>query len=118
MEYVRSLLKKNSRNSRLVVPPEIRRRLGNEMLITRGPRKNLYLYSLDEWQRLVEGQKNHQVQRSLTSRCTEVTPDSQGRILISAEFQEYASLGTKVTIVSKPNKGFAEIYSQREEGQG
>ncbi len=115
MKYIRFLGEKNSRNSRLVIPPKIRRRLGNKIIIIKGPGKSLRLYSLNEWQKLVKAQKSKQTRRKLDYCAREVMPDRQGRILISAELQEYASLGREVVIIAEPNKDFVEIHPK---GQG
>ena len=112
MEYVRFLQEKSNRNSRLIIPPEVRRALGKEMIIIKGPGKSLRLYPLNEWQKLVEGQKNKRTQKNLAYYAKGVMPDRQGRILIPVEFQEYASLGKEVVITAEPNKDFVEIYSR------
>ncbi len=110
MKAIRSIEKKNKKNSRLTIPPELRRMLGNKVVITRGSKKNLRLYPQAEWEQLVKDQKNRRSQRLMTSQSMEQEFDMRGGILIPNYLQEYASLRKMAVIITKDNK--VEIWNE------
>ncbi len=110
MKVIRSIEKKNEKNSRLIIPPELRRMLGNKVVITKGSKKHLHLYPQAEWEQLVKKQKGRRSQRRMSSQSMEQEFDTQGRILIPNYLQEYASLRKRAVIITEDDK--VEIWSE------
>ena len=92
---------------RLAVPSKLRRELGDQAILTRGLNNCLFLYPLQQWQKLTDklaqlpmGQGDtRSFMRLLFSGAAEVELDQLGRILVPDYLKNYAGLGQRVVIV-------------------
>ncbi len=95
------------KKGRLAIPAKLRDQLGESFMLCRGiyGKRCLCVYSLDEWDKLVEkignlpNAKSSIVKRFLYEGAFNVEFDTQGRILIPASLREYASLETEAHII-------------------
>lgn len=113
-EYLHNLDDKN----RIVIPSSYRSNLGETFIITRGLEKCLYVYTLSEWQKLVDKlaslpftKKDARVFiRSFFSAAASCTIDKQGRISITANQASYANLVKECVIIGASDR--VEIWSK------
>lgn len=92
---------------RLVVPTKFREELGSEFIITRGIEKCLYVYSLEEWEKLVSKLNTlpftKKVTRTFTrffySGATACIFDKSGRMSITSPLVSYAGLDKECIII-------------------
>ena len=92
---------------RLVVPTKFREELGSEFIITRGIEKCLYVYSLEEWEKLVSKLNTlpftKKVTRTFTrffySGATACIFDKSGRMSITSPLVSYAGLVKECIII-------------------
>lgn len=92
---------------RLVVPTKFREELGSEFIITRGIEKCLYVYSLEEWEKLVSKLNTlpftKKVTRTFTrffySGATACVFDKSGRMSITSPLVSYAGLDKECIII-------------------
>jgi len=92
---------------RLMLPAKFRNFFGLEVIVTRGIDKCLFVFSKEEWEKVVEkllslpiSQANSRAfVRLMLSGAHQVEIDSQGRILIPEVLRRYADLKKKVVIV-------------------
>ena len=92
---------------RLVVPTKFREELGSEFIITRGIEKCLYVYSLEEWKKLVSKLNTlpftKKVTRTFTrffySGATACVFDKSGRMSITSPLVSYAGLDKECIII-------------------
>ena len=90
------------KKGRVAIPAKLRDELGESFMICRGiyGKRCICVYSLKEWDRLVEkignlpSAKSSVVKRFLYDGAFNVEFDSQGRILIPSVLREYAQLDT------------------------
>ena len=93
--------------SRIVLPSKFRDELGDLFVITRGLDGCLFIYSKEEWQRLVAKLKNlsftkkdaRAFTRFFLSGATELSFDKQGRIAIPGPRYNYASLNKECVLI-------------------
>ncbi|MBI5401384.1 division/cell wall cluster transcriptional repressor MraZ, partial [Candidatus Wolfebacteria bacterium] len=91
---------------RLAIPSKLREDLGSRMILTRGLDNCLFLYSLAEWNKVVEklnhlpvGQeKTRSFVRLMLSGAVDIELDSLGRILIPEYLKNYASLNRQAVV--------------------
>ncbi len=103
---------------RLVIPSNYRNSLGNTFVITRGLEKCLYIYTLSEWQKLVDKlsvlsftQKNARTfTRSFFSAAANCSLDRQGRMNITPNQAEYAGLTKECVIIGVNDR--LEVWSK------
>ena len=89
---------------RLTIPAKFRRPLLEGMVITRGLDRNLAIYPLDEWAKLVEeierlpygDPEGRKLRRLIFSGATDVEPDRQGRVNVPAYLLEYGKIEKEV----------------------
>jgi transcriptional regulator MraZ len=102
-EYAHTIDDKN----RLTLPAKFRERFAGGGVVTRGLDGCLYLYSRDEWDRLVQtrlaeldplAEEGRLMQRYFFSAAAEAEPDKQGRIMLPAALSEHARLGREVVV--------------------
>lgn len=112
-EYRHSLDAKN----RIFIPAKLRDELGETFVVAKDIRENcLKVYSLSGWEAYIaplRAQKrslSEKIMRFLHSSLSQVTPDSQGRIVLAQELLEHASVEKNVTIVGCGD--YAEIWSE------
>ena len=96
--------------NRVFVPAEFREDLGENFYIYKSPEKCLCLYNQERWDELVELIKNRttsnderNIKRKFFSRVAPCKMDKQGRITISAEFLEFASIENEVAFAGMGN---------------
>ncbi|MFV0498771.1 MAG: division/cell wall cluster transcriptional repressor MraZ [Bacilli bacterium] len=105
---------------RLIVPSRFRDILREEFIITRGLDKCLFVYPVNEWEKLVNiikalpftKKKNRDFQRFFLSGATLCEIDKQGRVNISTSLINYAKLDKECVIVGVNER--IEIWSKDE----
>ena len=103
---------------RLAVPAKLRTELGDRAVRTRGLDNCLFLYPLQEWQKLTEklgqlpmGQGNtRSFLRLMLAGAVEVELDQLGRILVPDYLKNYANLKQRVVIAGVYNR--LEIWDE------
>ena len=112
-EYRHGLDSKN----RLFIPAKMREELGATFVVAKDIRETcLKVYSLSGWEAYIAPLKeqkrklSEKILRFLHSSLTQVTPDSQGRIVIPQELVEYALIDREIVVVGCGE--YAEIWSE------
>lgn len=103
---------------RLAIPAKLRKELGERAILTRGLDNCLFLYPMQEWQKLTEklaqlpvGQGNTRSFLRLTlAGAVEVELDQLGRILVPDYLKNYAGLKQKVVLTGVYNR--LEIWDE------
>ena len=101
---------------RIMVPARFRDDLGASFIVTKGIDGCLFGYSLSQWSILEEKIKEmplstgRDLQRFFFSSAIPAEPDKQGRVLISQELRDYASLNKDVIIIGV--SGRIEIWNE------
>ncbi len=104
---------------RLAVPARLRKEIGDRAVLTRGLDNCLFLYPIQEWQKLTEklGQlpvgkgDTRSFLRLMLAGAVEVELDQLGRILIPDYLKNYAGLKQRVTIAGVYNR--LEIWDEK-----
>ena len=101
------------------MPAKLREELGESFMIAPALRGNcIKAYSLEEWQAYIEPirdiarKTNEHTYRYLHSKAAQVSPDSQGRVLLTPELIKKAMLEKDVVIVGCGY--YVEIWSKDE----
>lgn len=102
-EYRHSLDSKN----RLIIPAKFRDGLGDSFIVTKGLDGCLTIYAPDKWDAMIQKllqipstkKEARQYLRSLTSKATECSLDSQGRIQLPAYLLNAASIQKACVVV-------------------
>ena len=105
---------------RLIIPSKLRGELGNEVVITRGLDKCLFIYSKVEWDKIVSKLRNlpftkkdaRDFSRFFLSGATVMEFDHSGRINITSPLVRYANL-TKECVIIGVNERL-EVWSLEE----
>ena len=92
---------------RLAIPAKLRKLFGDRAVITRGLNNCLFLYPIEQWQKLTEklgqlpvGQGDtRSFSRLMFSGAMEVELDQLGRILVPDYLKSYAELAQRVVII-------------------
>ncbi len=113
-EYHHSLDEKN----RLIIPSKFRAEIGNEFIITRGLDRCLFIYSKDEWEKIVNKLSTlpftkkdaRDFLRFFLSGATVCEFDKQGRIIITSPLVQYAGLKKDCVIIGVNER--LEIWSE------
>jgi len=103
---------------RVAIPAKFRKEIGNKAVIAKGQDKCLFVYPLNEWEKVAEklsqlptgSADSRNFVRLFLSGANEVEIDAMGRILIPDKLKEFAGLGEKVVIVGLHKK--LEIWSE------
>ena len=103
---------------RVIIPSKFRYELGEKFIITRGLEKCLFVYSLSEWNTIVERLKTlpftkkdaRDFIRFFLSGAAECEFDRQGRISITSPLVSYAGLNKNVVIIGANDR--LEIWSE------
>lgn len=102
--------------SRIALPKKIREQVrSGGVVLTKGFEKCIYIYDKDDWQLQAEKQiensktdvanaKISDLERYVYSSATEVPIDTQGRIVIPANYLEYAGITGKTAVVGVGNR--------------
>ena len=102
-EYHHSIDEKN----RLIIPSKYRNELGEKFVITRGLDKCLFVYSLKEWENIVNKLRtlpftkkdSRDFTRFFLSGATECVLDKSGRVCITSPLVRYADLKRDCVII-------------------
>jgi MraZ protein len=105
---------------RLFLPSEIRKDLGLEIIVNRGIEKCLYVYPLEEWDKIVEKlsalsftkRTNREFSRLFLSGAYKREIDSKGRINLDNNLIEYAKIKKECVILGVGQR--LEIWDQEE----
>lgn len=95
---------------RVILPSKFREELGESFYITKGFEKCVQVMSVDEFDRLraqiraLPADKALSLQYLLISPAVLVSPNSQGRIMISQKLREDAGLSGEVTVVGMDSR--------------
>lgn len=92
--------------SRVAVPVKFRADLSKGAVITRGLDRCLFVYPVEEWNKLAEKltqlpisqAKSRAFARLMLAGAMDVTPDKQGRINLPEYLREYAGIKKKTVI--------------------
>lgn len=101
---------------RVFVPAKFRQNLGNEYIVTRGIDKCIYVYSMEEWDKLnqlintLPISKARDVKHYFFSIASTVEPDKQGRILLPSNLREFAEIDKEIIIAGMSDH--VEIWSE------
>ncbi|HHX33147.1 MAG TPA: division/cell wall cluster transcriptional repressor MraZ [Mollicutes bacterium] len=104
---------------RLIIPSKFRQELGDKFIVTRGLDKCLFVYSLDDWNKIVSRLKTlpftnkdaRNFTRFFLSGATECEFDRQGRINITSPLVTYADLTKECVIIGANDR--LEIWSSK-----
>ena len=107
---------KDSKN-RVFMPAKLREELGETFVIAKDIREAcLKVYSLSGWEEYIAPLKaqnrklSEKILRFLHASLTQVTPDSQGRVVIPQELVEYAGIDRSIVVVGCGE--YAEIWAE------
>ena len=103
---------------RLIIPSKFRSELGESFVVTRGLDNCLFVFSLIEWNKIVEKLKKlsftkkdaRNFTRFLLSGATVCELDKQGRVNISTSLIEFASLDKECIVIGVNDR--LEIWSK------
>ena len=112
-EYRHGLDAKN----RIFIPAKLREELGATFVVAKDVRENcLKVYSLSGWEAYIEPLRaqrrslSEKIMRFLHSSLSQVTPDSQGRIVLPQELVEYAAIEKNIVVVGCGH--YAEVWAE------
>ncbi len=112
-EYRHNLDPKN----RIFIPAKLREELGATFVVAKDIReKCLKVYSLEGWEKYITPLREQQrkisekILRFLHASLAQVTPDSQGRIVLPPELVRHAEIEKNVVIVGCCD--YAEIWAE------
>ena len=113
-EYHHNIDDKN----RLIIPSKFRTELGESFVITRGLDNCLFVYSIKEWENIVNKLKNlpftkkdaRNFTRFFLSGAVQSEFDKQGRIIITSPLVQYANLNRECVIIGVNER--LEIWSK------
>jgi len=112
---------------RVNLPAKLRKYVSPEanetFVITRGFEKCLFVYPIDEWNKMEENLRNlssydpehRRFIRSLLELASESQLDTQARLTIPQELREYASIQNEVRIIGTLDK--IELWNPQEYGE-
>lgn len=92
---------------RVILPAKFRSQLANGIVITRGQENSLYVFPLNEFEKMhetlsqapVTSRKARDYMRVFISGATDEMPDKQGRITIPAALRKYAQLQRDLVVI-------------------
>lgn len=105
---------------RIIIPSKFRDELGDSFIITRGIENCLFVYSMDNWNKICDKlnslpftKKDARVfNRFFMSGATSVELDKQGRVNISSPLIQYANICKDCVIIGTGDR--LEIWSQED----
>ena len=103
---------------RLIIPSKFRSELGEQFIITRGLDKCIFIYSMSEWNNIINKLKSlpftkkdaRNFMRFFLSGATVCEFDKQGRISITSPLVHYANLNHECVIIGVNER--LEIWSK------
>ena len=92
---------------RIIIPAKFREELGNNFVITRGIENCLFVYSIDNWDKICDKLNSLPFTRKdarnfirfFMSGATEVELDNQGRVNISSVLLDYANINKECVVI-------------------
>ena len=92
---------------RLIIPSKFRSELGERFIITKGLDKCLFVYSMNEWNKIIEKLSNLQFTKknvrafesAFIGGASTIEFDSQGRINITSQLVHYANISKECVII-------------------
>lgn len=104
---------------RLILPAKFRDALAEGLVMTRGQERCLYVFTLEEFQRIHEqlrsaplsSKQSRDYIRVFLSGASDEVPDKQGRITIAPNLRQYAGLDREVTVIGAGTR--AEIWDSQ-----
>ena len=105
---------------RLIIPSKFRSELGERFIITKGLDKCLFVYSMNEWNKIIEKLSNLQFtkknvrafERAFIGGASTIEFDRQGRINITSPLVHYANISKECVIIGVNER--LEIWSKEE----
>ena len=105
---------------RLIIPSKFRSELGERFIITKGLDKCLFVYSMNEWNKIIEKLSNLQFtkknvrafERAFIGGASTIEFDRQGRINITSPLVHYANIEKECVIIGVNER--LEIWSKEE----
>ena len=103
---------------RLIIPSKFRSELGERFIITKGLDKCLFVYSLNEWNKIIDKlstlqftKKNVRAfERAFIGGASTIEFDRQGRINITSPLVHYANISKECVIIGVNER--LEIWSK------
>jgi len=97
---------------RLFLPAKFRDELAEGLVVTRGQERCLYVWSMEEFQKLTERLREVPVTnkaardyvRMFFAGASDETPDKQGRVTVPPMLREYASLSKDCIVIGAMNR--------------
>jgi len=104
--------------NRLIIPSKFRYELGSKFIVTRGIEKCLFVYPVDEWNKIIEklntlpftNKDARTFMRMFLSGATECELDNNGRVCINGPLMNYASLSKECVVIGVGDR--LEIWDQ------
>ncbi len=104
---------------RIILPAKFRQELGKEFVVTRGLEQCLFVYSLPEWQKIVDKLNRlpftkkdaRNFSRFFLSGATIVELDKQGRINLASSLTSYANLTKECIVIGVGER--LEIWNEK-----
>lgn len=104
---------------RLIIPAKFREGLGEKFVMTKGLDNCLFLYPMDEWERLEQKLRAlpftkadvRAFVRFFFSGATECELDKQGRVLVPQVLREHAQLEKEVVVIGVSTR--VEVWSKQ-----
>lgn len=99
---------------RLFIPVKLREELGEKFMLSRGLDKCVAIYPMEAWNEFTERleklpvAKERRVRRYFYSGAYECSLDTQGRVILSQLYRDFASLDKDVVIAG--NRSHLEIW--------
>lgn len=116
--YIGKFLHLIDSKNRVFLPVKFRQK-SKKFFIVQGLESCLYLYDLPRWQSVIDKLGNlglsdksqeRAFKRALLSNAHEISPDSQGRILIPQDHKDYAKLLSEIIFIGVGNR--LEVWSK------
>ena len=104
---------------RLILPAKFRDELAEGLVLTRGQERCLYVFTVEEFQRIHEQMRSAPISskqsrdyiRVFLSGASDEVPDKQGRVTIPGNLRQYAGLDREVTVIGAGAR--AEIWDSQ-----
>ena len=95
---------------RMFIPSKLRIDLGESFILCKGLDSCLWIYPKDSWtsfnQKLdsLSEIESRRVRRFFYASATELVPDSQGRIILTNTYRDFAKLESEATLIGNSNR--------------
>ena len=102
---------------RLTIPSKFRERLDAGLVVTRSPTERcLLVFPMTEWEKIaakvnalpLADPRSAQFRRAVFSAAEDLSPDKQGRILLSQRLRDFAQIETEVVVAGV--HAFVELW--------